>query len=143
MIEPTEETIKNAKFADTQEDFLKAIAGDDEVLKTIKNKKSILSKRKKDESNKKLDEKASETEKSNMKRKPDNMKEETYKNLLNTEKIDIIGIYQALLDEFNEYKNKFNEDTSKSPNSNVSEENNDSKVDIVHVNTNLYQIEKA
>jgi hypothetical protein len=143
MIEPTEETIKNAKFADTQEDFLKAIAGDDEVLKTIKNKKSILSKHKKDESNKKLDEKASETEKNNMKRKPDNMKEETYKNLLNTDKIDIIGIYQALLDEFNEYKNKFNEDASTSPNLNISEENNNIQFDIVKAHANLSQIEKA
>ncbi len=143
MIEPTEETIKNAKFADTPEDFLKAIAGDDKVLKTIKDKKSTLSKYKKEENNKKLKEKLSETEKSNMERKPDNMEEEMYKHLLNAEKIDIIGLYQALLDDFNKYKNEFNEDTFKSSNSKVSEENSNIKFDILQINNNLSQMEEA
>ena len=109
MKEPTVATIENAKFADSDEDFLKAIEGDEEILKSIKEKKSEISKEKKSESDAEAKEKEIELQKEIASKKPENMDIDTYQNLLKEEKTTLISLYQAQLDELNNYLKELSE----------------------------------
>lgn len=94
MAEPTMATITRAKETETDEDFLKAIAGDKDVLKALQDKRSSASKAQK------AADKANE-EKELAEKKPKNMDSAIYESLLKKDKPTLISILQ---DQFDEHK---------------------------------------
>jgi len=97
MPEPTTVSIEKAQEAETHEEFLKAIAGDKDTLDAIRDKKSAVSKTKKET------EEIAEQERLE-KLKPANMENDTYQDLLKKEKATLISLLQAQIDENESYK---------------------------------------
>lgn len=93
MVEPTMATINRAKEAETDEDFLKAIAGDKDVLQALRTKRSSTS------TAQKTTDKTNE-EKELTEKKPKNMDSAIYESLLKKDKPTIISMLQEQMDDY-------------------------------------------
>lgn len=101
MAEPTMATITRAKEAKTDEDFLKAIAGNKDVLKALRDERSATLKAQK------AADKAKE-EKELAEKKPQNMDSDKYESLLKKDKTTIISMLQEQMDDYKKLSESIN-----------------------------------